>query len=829
MAYQPKSYKKFVATAATATLVASAVVPVAFADYASTAAFTDVSASYKVAVDYVVSENIAKGLTETQFGVSTTIKRGDAAIMLANALGINDEKAPASGFSDVPTRGVLAINSLKAKGIVSGKSATNFGFNENITRGEVALLMANVNAYNLKGDVANVKFTDVNARYLAAVAGLVEGKITNGKTATNFGTDNLITRGEFAVFVYKAENPTSSVTSVSSVISLDAKTIQVTFNNPVDAKTLKTDAKVDVVTLLAANNKAVDPGTVTQVLSADGKTLTLTAASYFKGDYTLKVPFEIVKDTNGKFVTAVNKEVTVNDTTAPVLQSATAKVADTKNKINSVTLTFDEVLKVIDTVKINGQNYTPVISGKTATIAVDLDASKSYDVTVVNATDVVDNVKDLQTVALSVAIDNVAPTVTTVTADGENTLVLTVDEALASDLTSTTLTGKVGTFTANVVTGVIKNPENAKEYFVTLNPAYLFKSGNSDTVTLTVAKDALKDALNNKNASEIVKTVSVSKDVTAPVVTNVATTSTEGKVTGFTVTFTEEVTIADTNKISVVNSKGEIINFSDVASTPTVDAKDAKKVNFTLKTTTPQDKYNFDILKGFAKDLALSTNENAAYSFTVDTSSSTAPIATTFTIVGADAVSNVITVNFGTKVKATGTGSALNPASYQLNGTTLPANTEIKFDTSTGTLDQSKVVITLPAGSVAADDSKAIFRVTGVQSLDNKTNASFLDLVPVTDNLAPEAKSFAATDLTKVTVTYSENIVVSADITDEIQLVNASGVAVPFTGYTFADNKLVLTVADSSAIVNVKTTKPTTANILDVKNNAQKTGIVLTK
>jgi hypothetical protein len=31
MAYQPKSYKKFVATAATATLVASAEVPVAFA------------------------------------------------------------------------------------------------------------------------------------------------------------------------------------------------------------------------------------------------------------------------------------------------------------------------------------------------------------------------------------------------------------------------------------------------------------------------------------------------------------------------------------------------------------------------------------------------------------------------------------------------------------------------------------------------------------------------------------------------------------------------------------------------------------------------------
>ena len=39
MANQPKKYKKFVATAATATLVASAIVPVA------SAAFTDVAAT----------------------------------------------------------------------------------------------------------------------------------------------------------------------------------------------------------------------------------------------------------------------------------------------------------------------------------------------------------------------------------------------------------------------------------------------------------------------------------------------------------------------------------------------------------------------------------------------------------------------------------------------------------------------------------------------------------------------------------------------------------------------------------------------------------------
>jgi len=206
MAYQPKSYKKFVATAATATLVASAIVPVAFADNASTASFTDVSDRYKDAVEYLVANNLSKGLTETSYGVETTIKRGDAAIILAAALGLNDdENAAASGFTDVPTRAALAINSLKAAGIIKGKTATRFGFEDNLKRGEVALIMANVNAYNLKGDASKLAFTDVKEVYKEAVAGLLEAGITEGKTSTRFGTDDAIKRGEFALFVYRAE------------------------------------------------------------------------------------------------------------------------------------------------------------------------------------------------------------------------------------------------------------------------------------------------------------------------------------------------------------------------------------------------------------------------------------------------------------------------------------------------------------------------------------------------------------------------------------------------------------------------------------------------
>ena len=322
--------------------------------------------------------------------------------------------------------------------------------------------------------------------------------------------------------------------AVESVSAINGKEIQVTFNQAIDAATLKDAGKADVITLVAGQG-AKNDGTVTQELSADGKVLTLKTTTFFKGDYTVKVPFEIVEGVNGQFVSPVNQKVTVNDTAAPVLSSAKATVKDTKDNIQLVTLTFNEEVSSIDNVKIGGVNYTPVVVGKNATVAVDLDGTKSYDVTVVNAQDAAGNEKDVQVAPLSVTVDNVAPSITKVEATGENTLKVTVDEALKND--ALTITGKVGTFTANVVTSAVVNPTNNKEYTVTLNSDYLFKNGNSNTVTLTVAKDALADTLGNANAAAITKTAVVSKDAAGPNVVQVDTTAdANGKVTAFTVT-----------------------------------------------------------------------------------------------------------------------------------------------------------------------------------------------------------------------------------------------------------------------------------------------------
>lgn len=200
-----KRYNHFIATGSAAALVATAIVPTVSANEVTTAAFTDVSARYELAIDYLVTQNLSSGLTGTTYGINQPIKRGDAAIILAQALNVMDPDAPASGFTDVPTRGVLAINSLKAAGIINGKTATSFGFNDTITRGEVALMMSDADAYNLQGDISAMAFTDVNSRYAEAVAGLLASGVTQGVSETHFGTDNSIKRGDFAIFVFRAE------------------------------------------------------------------------------------------------------------------------------------------------------------------------------------------------------------------------------------------------------------------------------------------------------------------------------------------------------------------------------------------------------------------------------------------------------------------------------------------------------------------------------------------------------------------------------------------------------------------------------------------------
>ena len=164
--------------------------------------FTDVPAKTELAyaVQFLYENGIARGLNETSFGTDLPIKRVDFAVILGNYMPLNTN-VPKSGFRDLPARAERIVSTLKYNGITSGKSATLFGAADNITRGEAVIMLHN--AYKDYFDTgAESPFTDVSPRYVEAVRALSGAGIVKG-TAGKFGTNNSITRGQFALLIYR--------------------------------------------------------------------------------------------------------------------------------------------------------------------------------------------------------------------------------------------------------------------------------------------------------------------------------------------------------------------------------------------------------------------------------------------------------------------------------------------------------------------------------------------------------------------------------------------------------------------------------------------------
>lgn len=165
--------------------------------------FSDVSSNYLPAVRYLLNQEVTSGLTQNTFGTTKNIKRVDASIWLAKILKLDTSDETAPSFIDTPKRSWGSINALKKAGIVSGKSNVYYGANDNVTRGEMALMIQR--AYQLYGNKVEMPYIDVSPRYESAVQNLLLHRITSGKTSTTFGTNIPITRGEMALFLYRAD------------------------------------------------------------------------------------------------------------------------------------------------------------------------------------------------------------------------------------------------------------------------------------------------------------------------------------------------------------------------------------------------------------------------------------------------------------------------------------------------------------------------------------------------------------------------------------------------------------------------------------------------
>ncbi|WP_342542039.1 S-layer homology domain-containing protein [Paenisporosarcina sp. FSL H8-0542] len=824
MAYQPKSYKKFVATAATATLVASAIAPVA------SAAFSDVAEQYKTAVDYLSTKGISQGYPNGKFGTDDKIKRQDAAVMIAKALGASPTGTYANaGFTDVPKDRQWAVNFLVEKKIVSGKTAEKFGANDFTTRGEMSKIIAN--AYKFVGDATNTfPFTDVSDTFKQYVDALNEAGVAKGLTATKFGTGENVTRGQFALFVYRAETFVPAAPSVVSVSAINAKEIEINFNQAMDAVTAEDESNYS---LLVAG--ATEANFTAVVDEDDAKKVVLTLTDAAKLANNEAVQLTVKKSVLSKSLVAAAadyaKTWVFSDTTATTITSV-------ERNGNDLEVTFDDYVSALDLAKVDGVDKTSnvvAIAGLTKTITITGGATGlaagSHSVLVSGVTDSAGNKSSVLNSTVTISSDTTAPSVSKVVQSADNTVKVTFDKVVTLVGTGNFQVKKNG-YDLGVAVATTDN----KTFTLTLSnvpPVTVYDAG-VDTSNVTLVVSGFKATANNIVGNVYSSALTLSKDKVAPTVVSrfntITNTGTAPAVNEFfDIHFDEVITlVGTTGQVTLTDKNGVRQNVTGATVVPNAagDNKVLRIDSTNVKTSGAINAgaYNINLPAGFVKDA--SNNSSAAANVAITKSASAATVTATAT-----AAVNVIAVEFtGTPM----TTSATTLANYQLDGKALPAGTNIYFDG-----DTESVKIELPAGSVKSSGGAVLTLSDSVVSTTGSKVSAATKTINIStgfvDNVLPTLVSAKKASATTVELTFDEvldDATVAALANDDF-VVKVNGVTFAYTATTdvAGDNKLVLTTAlynTAQAVTVSVTTDSALASVKDVAGNTIKLGTAVT-
>ncbi|WP_182302566.1 S-layer homology domain-containing protein [Cohnella cholangitidis] len=175
--------------------------------------FSDIQKHWARAdIELLASKALLKGISEDTFAPNQLITRAEFATLLAQALGLREDKSAAK-FSDITgTESYAGYVGAAAKAkIVSGKNDGSFRPDENITREQMAVMIANAirfvgkNSGN-KADADKVlaKFKDqaqISKWAKLSVLEVVEAGIMNGAKADRFSPSEFVTRAEEAAIV----------------------------------------------------------------------------------------------------------------------------------------------------------------------------------------------------------------------------------------------------------------------------------------------------------------------------------------------------------------------------------------------------------------------------------------------------------------------------------------------------------------------------------------------------------------------------------------------------------------------------------------------------
>jgi len=647
MANQPSKYKKFVVTAASAALVASAVAPVASAAYTDT---TSLSTADMELVTKATDLGFFQG-DGSNFNPYNQITRGQVVKVLARQVAkeagqsvdayfaskkLEEKTVP---FTDVPATHVdkeLFKSSLivKDSGVFEGNSNV-LNFSQNISRQQMASVL--VRAFDLK-TVEGVDSTVTDSNNAGSHKENIDILSQNGVTVvTEFNPLNDLSRLQMARFVVRAhEVANPAELKVVSATATDAKTLSVTLS----------DEKTHVVTL----EKALTANTATEVTFTINKKKYTTTVTWV----VVTPVVESVSAINGstlqmKFTSPVSKDII--DSASKNLKAATS---------NAITLNGTAIGTLPAELSEDGKTLT-VYSTSTAW-------DKSYTVKV--ARDVIAGQKEGTWVEGFEGVvafnDSTRPTIESVTPVSKYVFDVNLSEPVKSPITPTAKYTD-GSGSVNVVNQVLRN--NNKTIRVTLN--------SSTTVNKEVSLlfPALTDITGNIQVPTVTKVTVTNADITKPTLSS--TKALSDRV--IEVKFSEEL---GQDALALANIKVNNIALSG-SDTAVVKSTDPTVVVVTLVTSSAitSDIVPVTFALDTVKDLA--GNGNVAFSTLVNVSADkTGPVLASSKVV-AD-TTNKLKLVFDEAIKTT---PAADVNAFYMD--TFGVKQELKIESSTMVLDST--------------------------------------------------------------------------------------------------------------------------------------------
>ena len=161
---------------------------------------------YHIPVLWAVEKGVTYGLSGTEFGTEEPCTRAQVVTILYRAAGSPAPKSTTHSFVDVKKGSFYEKAVLWAveNGITVGTDATHFDPDAPCTRSAVVTFL-----WRAKGKPSapgSIPFTDVPASswYAAPIRWAVKNGITQGVSATEFGTNDTCTRAQVVTFLYRA-------------------------------------------------------------------------------------------------------------------------------------------------------------------------------------------------------------------------------------------------------------------------------------------------------------------------------------------------------------------------------------------------------------------------------------------------------------------------------------------------------------------------------------------------------------------------------------------------------------------------------------------------